>query len=152
MTTCSENRELILRKATEADSSLVLQWRNAPEVRRWSFQKDVIPADTHEAWFHEALRSDCRYILIAESDGVPMGIVRVDRRENEAELHVYLGPEHMGRGLGSRVIEQGCVWARKHLGVSSIVANVIPENGASVRAFEKAGFKAVRLRMEWAGS
>ena len=109
--TCSEESSLTVRMATEADSDLLFEWRNAPEVREWSFHKEAISPDTHAKWFLDALRSDWRHILIAEADGVPVGVVRLDCERTDAELHAYLGPGNTGKGWGGRAMDLACEWA-----------------------------------------
>lgn len=141
---------ITLREATEADSMLLLEWRNSPEVRRWTFSPEPIPAEVHERWLAGVLKDKRRSLLVAEADGEPVGVVRIDlgETEGEAEIHVYIGPEHHGKGLGGRVIDAACSWARDTLGIRKVLARIMPGNAASVRAFEKAGFRHTCIVME----
>lgn len=141
---------LTVRSAVEEDSMLLYGWRNSPDVRKWAFKQEPISLETHRRWFKDALVNGHMHVLIAELDGSPVGVVRMDETEDGAEVHVYLGPEHFGKGLGARVISEACAWARRSLGIGKFFAKIMPENKASVRAFEKAGFKSKYLVMELA--
>lgn len=139
---------LILRSATEADSSLVLAWRNDPEVRRWTFTNAEISPEVHAVWYRSVLDAPDRHLFIAEDGGTPVAVVRLDVSGEKAEVHVYVGPGCGGKGHGSRSIALACQWAREHLQIHRFFARILPENNASVQAFKKAGFEAAHIRME----
>lgn len=54
-------------------------------------------------------------------------------------------PEATGRGHGSAYLRAFSDWFLSRLDVSRLSADPAPDNRASVRAFEKAGFCADRL-------
>lgn len=65
-----------------------------------------------------------------------------DRPAREAEISYWLGTAHWGRGLGSAIVA-GAVWRafRNRLSLLRLTAKVHPENPASARVLEKAGFR-----------
>jgi RimJ/RimL family protein N-acetyltransferase len=147
--TGGRTKKLSLRRATEADSSMMLVWRNSWEVRRWSFNTGIIPAEAHRQWLRDCLADQGRHLLIGEEEGAPVGVLRIDSvGKDEAEIHIYLSPDCIGRGLGTDLLDLGYDWTKERLGVRRVMANVKPENFASVRAFENAGFKKSLLRMQ----
>jgi RimJ/RimL family protein N-acetyltransferase/glycosyltransferase involved in cell wall biosynthesis len=132
--------DLALRPADERDTQRLLDWRNDPETRRWAFQPGEVDLATHEAWFARRRADPDSVIWIAEQRGEPVGQVRLDREGAEAEVSIALAPEARGRGLGRRLIDRAAREAPGALGVERLTARIKPDNVASVRAFEAAGF------------
>ena len=134
--------KLRLRPAGAGDSRLLWEWVNDPQVRAASFSSAAIPWKTHDEWFTEKLESGAASILIAENDeGTPVGQIRFDlRADGEAEIAISIAKSWRGRGLAAVLIRQA------QSGLSGgrcprLHAYVKPENVASVKAFEKGGFK-----------
>jgi ribosomal protein S18 acetylase RimI-like enzyme len=92
------------------------------------------------------------FVLVAERDGEPVGIVRAALRQDH-QTHVQGGvlqwlavdPDARGQGIAKALIEQVTVWFDAH-DVSSEVF-VTAANAAAVRAYDAAGFRAVDTRM-----
>lgn len=81
----------------------VWEWRNAPEIRRYMYNKDVIPFEGHLK-FVESLneRNDIAYWLVSK-DGEPIGVTNltdINQEESSAELGYYMLPEKLNSGLG----------------------------------------------------
>jgi len=62
-----------------------------------------------------------------------------------AEVSVYVAEGARGRGLGTRLLD-ALVQRSEEEGYWTLEAGIFPENDASLRAFEKAGFRRVGLR------
>jgi UDP-2,4-diacetamido-2,4,6-trideoxy-beta-L-altropyranose hydrolase len=133
---------VFLRRATSNDSRLLLEWANDPAVRSASFSSSPIPWETHEAWFAEKLRHEKCLILIAEDeDGSPLGQIRFDARpDGDCEVDVSVDPAKRGHGLATTLIRRGVQTVMTEKRCLRIHAFVKPENHASHRAFESAGF------------
>jgi RimJ/RimL family protein N-acetyltransferase len=143
---------LTLRAAQEADCRLLWSWANDPEVRNASFSADPIPWETHTSWFNGRLadrRSGdamCR-IFIAESDNrVPVGQIRFDfRPDKDWDVGISLSKSVRGFGLATELITSGVQELFKKHGPRRIHAYVKPQNLASVKSFERAGFQRVGI-------
>lgn len=91
--------------------------------------------------------------------GVPAGQVRIlwsgpELQPDEAEVSYWLGPSFRGRGLASNAVKQMVTEASKtRPGLRRVVAYVHPENNASIRVLERAGFRpsAARSSDGWLG-
>lgn len=71
----------------------------------------------------------------------PIGQIRFEvAPDGSAEVNISLVKEQRGRGYGRVAIQRACADLTRTVSVSRIVAHVKPENVASVRAFDKAGF------------
>jgi len=139
--------EIDLRPANPADGEMIFCWRNHPVVRRYSGDAREIDWETHCEWFRQSLQNPNRILLIAEADGNPLGVLRYDLSETRlstqqsAQVSVYLKPEKIGQGYGANLLVAGVQWIRnQHPSVSKLVAEILPENAASIRAFERAGY------------
>lgn len=135
-----------LRRATSDDSRKVWEWRNSEEVRSVSFSESVIPWEVHERWFSERLADKNTYIYIAHiksNDKIfDIGVIRFEvKGDNSGEVSVFLAPEYIGRGYGSRIIREGTERFVSESGVRRVLALIREKNIASARSFEKAGYR-----------
>jgi RimJ/RimL family protein N-acetyltransferase len=135
-----------LRRATLNDSEAVFAWRNHPDTRRFIFQPDPIAWEVHDRWFRESLENSNRYVLIGERDGEPVGVLRYDvdpaSEPVTAVVSVYRVPGTDSPGVGTALLEVGTRWLQTHVPqVQRIEAAILPGNIASVKAFEKAGYR-----------
>ena len=86
-------------------------------------------------------------MLVFENEtGKPVGQVRFERipvadMPDEVIIGVSVDARQRGKGLASQLIERGCALCRTRWGEVTIHAYIKPENQASVRAFERAGFR-----------
>jgi RimJ/RimL family protein N-acetyltransferase len=77
-----------------------------------------------------------RETFVAEVDDVPVGTVRADHREDACELGWTVAPEHRGKGYARRMI----ALAIETLEASDLVAEIKPNNPASIRIARSLGF------------
>jgi len=61
-------------------------------------------------------------------------------RLSEAMVGYSLRPEFRGKGIATRAVNLLCEWAFESVGVVRIIAGTFPENRASQRVLERAGF------------
>lgn len=132
-----------LRRATAADEGVTFSWANDPATRAASFHSAAIERGEHERWLQASLAGERRLLFIAESQGLPVGVLRLDRLSPEcAELGLTVAPERRGQGLARLVLQAGIQEARQ-LGLTSLVALIRPENARSIQSFSRAGFQLV---------
>ena len=132
-----------LRPATEADCRLLWEWANEAGVRASAFSQQPIGWDEHTAWFRAQLADAACMILIGEdAAGRPIGQVRMHRQTSrEAEIDVSVARDFRGAGYGSLLIDTAVREAAAAAGITRVHAFIRPENDASARAFENAGFR-----------
>ncbi len=130
-----------LRAATADDRQVLWEWANDPATRRASFNTAPIPWEDHVAWLDRKLRAPgTRYYVAVATGAVPIGAVRFDTTESGADVSVVLAPEYRGKGLAAPVLDAAVRHLFRVLPVHQVRAFVKPENVASLRAFERAGF------------
>ena len=131
-----------VRRATREDAAMILEWRNDPYVREVSRDDRVIELHAHLAWFERVIASPDHLLLIAEKNGVAVGVVRFDRLADQCyEISLYLNPIVAGRRLGLSMIDAAQQSLSSEVGRDLvIVAETLPENTASQRLFGNAGY------------
>lgn len=138
---------IFLRRVTASDREALFHWRNHPSVRQHSIHSGEIPWDAHCQWFEQTLDHPQRLLLVGEHEQYPVGVLRYDLKDSAALVSVYLVPERMGQGFGALLLMAGSEWLSKHYPViQHIVAEIFPDNTASIKAFEKAGYQKAPLQ------
>jgi phosphinothricin acetyltransferase len=61
------------------------------------------------------------------------------------EVSVYVAPSAHGRGIGARLLD-ALITSTEQAGIWTIQAGIFPENVASLRLHERAGFRVVGVR------
>lgn len=106
---------------------------------------------TTPSWddWNESHISNCR--IVSEKKGVITGwaaLTPVSSRcvyAGVAEVSVYVDPEQSGRGIGLALLEE-LVHLSESEGIWTLQAGIFPENKASLRIHEKAGFRILGIR------
>jgi RimJ/RimL family protein N-acetyltransferase len=132
-----------LRGATDADAAALLAIRNHPNVRPYGWSTRVIHRDEHRRWLKTKLDDPDVRLYVIDINGQPAGLLRLDRRGPDAEVSLALLPKHRGRGAGREAIRAARRLADEELGAKEVVAEIRPENQASLGAFAAAGFTEV---------
>jgi L-amino acid N-acyltransferase YncA len=95
------------RLLVEEDSLELLEWRNNPDVYRFTRSGSPIGLEAHSKWMAsrlEKLETDPIYIL--EKD-VNLGMFRVDTSNEEKlarEISILVSANNLGVGIGSQMI------------------------------------------------
>lgn len=131
---------LTARRAAAGDSSFVWETNNDPFVRSMSLSTGSIPWEEHERWYAERLGDENSIVLVLEAGGERTGVVRLRRRGDAAVVSVALSPRSRGMGFGTDAIRFGSRIARSSWPVARVEAVIRETNGASLKAFGKAGF------------
>lgn len=126
---------MIIRSATNSDALDVLEWRNDPMTRAMSRSSHVVEERSHIEWFAKAVTDPRHTLLIGEVEGSKVGLVRFDHGDI-TEVSIFMNPAHRGRGYGLALLLEALKFDR-----GEIVAEIRPENIASLRIFEQAGFE-----------
>ena len=124
---------ITLRPATLDDGRRVWLWRNDPVARAASRRTEEIGWETHAAWFPAALQRT--RMLIAELDGEPLGMARLDDSADGQTVSLNLAPERRGQGLGRRILQAVCGDA-----AGALLAEIRDDNAPSLRIFQACGF------------
>jgi len=131
---------MILRPAQSRDAADLLAWRNDPLTREMSRSAGAVTPEQHQAWFAAVLEGAEVTLLIGESEGVKVGMVRLDHGP-ETEVSINVNPACRGRGYGEALLTLALARVER-----PVFAEIKPENLASQRLFERVGFRFLEMR------
>ncbi|MEJ8303652.1 GNAT family N-acetyltransferase, partial [Saccharibacillus sacchari] len=131
------------KKVESSDIWLIYEFANDAKTRAMSFETSEISRQQHQKWFEKILISTDEYIFLAalEECSPYIGFVKVNRN---GMIGISVAKEFRGYGLGSNLITSFLRFLREELSnidFRIIIALIKNENDASIRTFEKAGFK-----------
>lgn len=132
--------ELVLRPAGPEDRDLLLAWRNDPETVRNSRTARPVEPSEHATWLAGRLDDPATRLSVAELDGRPVGQVRVDVEDAVGTVSITVAPDRRGLGLGAQMLDALTAEMENDVQVDRLVADVLPVNEASRRAFLRASF------------
>jgi len=140
--------KLEFRRAGQSDSRSIYEWRVHPRARAASRNESEFSFESHKDWFERVLKDKKRVIYMASERGIKIGQIRFDQHgETESEVSVSINPEKYGQGYGSVIIRDGSEkYLAEHSNVNVIIAEINPDNNASIRAFENAGYEYVNRK------
>ncbi|MFX4272303.1 ribosomal protein S18-alanine N-acetyltransferase [Propionibacteriaceae bacterium Y1685] len=133
---------MIIRPAREADLDPVLDWEEASFERgeRWS----------RASWAGELAAED-RDVLIADLDGVPVGVITVQTVFPSSDLHrVVVGPEWRRRGVARALVRAG-VDAVRNRGARKMLLEVRYDNEPAIELYGRYGFEQLTVRKDYYG-
>ena len=132
---------LYLRKAESADLDLYYEWANDPEVRRNSFNTELIPYEDHVNWFNKVIARDDVVLFVLVADDIPAGQIRINISDSVAEISYSISAEFRGRGYGSKIVSLLVEKIKEGMpDIKTVRARVKPDNTASLIVFEREGF------------
>ena len=143
---------MLLRKATPAD---------APLLRSWEDQPHVAAAGIADWPWDEMLGEDpdWRRLLIAETEGRPVGFVQIidparevshywgDCGEGLRAIDIWIGPaDALARGYGTAMMQEALALCFADPEVRAVVIDPRPDNHAARRFYERLGFRFIDHR------
>lgn len=137
--------DILIRRAEEKDMILYFHWANDEAVRRHSIQKKPITLDEHRVWFLKKVADPQVFLYLFEKDGIPVGQTRIEVNGEIGILSYSLDRSFRGKGLGAIVVRLGleAISREKPAGLHVIKGWVQATNHASIRIFEKLGFRLI---------
>ena len=122
-----------LRPITDADTDLIVKWRNTPSVVQNFIFRQTFTPEMHRSWLATKVATGqvVQYIILDNADGKPVGSVYyrdIDNHNRSAE------------GLGTETARLFTDFGFAGLHLHRISLRVLAENTAARRSYEKAGF------------
>ena len=132
---------MILRKVNNNDVDLLFSWINDPIVRDLSFTKNPIELNDHKIWFKKKYKDPNILMWILENHCIPLGLVRLEKNGCEVNLNYLIAPDSRGQGLAPKMLIKSINQVKQYWNNIHILAYTLPENIASIKSLERAGFK-----------
>jgi RimJ/RimL family protein N-acetyltransferase len=139
--------DLLLRLGKPEDVSAIREVYSEPDIRRWMGWDGELPDEAEaranieraDASWREGTWAVFRIVDVA-TDQVVGGVNLRMAGYETAEVSYFLRASARGRGLATRGVRLVARWAFDELGIERIELRAHPENEASVRVAERAGF------------
>jgi len=132
-----------LRAIQTQELTLILSWRNAPNVRANMYTRHEITLEEHLAWWEKIRPREDQVYRIYEHQGRPLGVVAfngIDRIHRNSSWAFYSSPE-APRGTGGRMEFLALDYAFDVIGLHKLNCDVLAFNQPVIRLHEKFGFK-----------
>ena len=146
-----QGTNIYLRPITEADTSMVLAWRNSDSVVSNYYYRTPISEEEHLNWIRNKVDKGevYQYIVHASENDAPVGCVylqHIDEKTLTGETGVFFSEDApAGKGLATEAVKLiGEKAGFEMLGLLHLIAKVMEKNTASRRVHEKAGYRLVR--------
>ena len=149
---------ITFRPMSRDDLPLVHEWHQRPHVQEWWVERKTFEeTEAHYGPTIDGVEPTDHYIALL--DGEPFGLIQtylvsdypdyaalIEEGEGTAGVDLYIAdPANTERGLGTEMLRrfvEEIVFARPE--TVAVTADPDVRNRASIRAFEKAGFRRVR--------
>ncbi len=131
-----------VRRATQADEALLLDWANDPMVRTHAFRSAEIQPRDHAAWLRARLAepAQCRMYIVESANGIPLGQVRFDHCDAGWEISYSLDSVFRQTGLARSLLQAALATLHQAVGETHAIGRVKHANVASSRVFLGLGF------------
>lgn len=141
-----EGNRLYYRSIAEADTDLVLRWRNSDYVRKHFIYRNLITREDHFRWLHNQVEMGnvIQFLMYEKKSNQPIGSVYlrdVDYIKRTAEYGIFIGEgEYRGCGYGTEAAKDMIAYAFDQLRLESLILRVLADNKQAIRSYENAGF------------
>ena len=142
----AETERIYIRKITEDDTDLIVDWRNREDVRQHFFFREKFTRQMHEKWLKEKIATGKveQFIVCLKDNDRPVGssyLRDIDRENMTAEYGIFIGEaDARGIGLGTEILRATMDYALNGLKLTKVRARAISDNLASIHIFVSNGF------------
>ena len=137
-----EDDAIALRPLAEEDVPALVEAVQDPEIPRWT----DVPSPYTEADARAFLRTAKDVSAIVDAGaGEFLGTIGWRWVDGNVQFGYWVKREARGRGVATRALRLVSRWAFEELGAARVQLLAEPENGASQRVAEKAGFRREAL-------
>jgi RimJ/RimL family protein N-acetyltransferase len=141
--------ELLLRTPTEDDVSAITAACQDPDIPRWTRVPSPYTEQNARDWL--VSEGEDRFLIVARETGELLGSVALRPDDDGvAEIGYWVKREARGRSVASRAVRLLSEWGLRERGLARISLITEPENVASQRVAEKAGYRREGLLRSWA--
>jgi RimJ/RimL family protein N-acetyltransferase len=142
-------KEINVRKAKDSDLELLRKFEQGVISAERPFDPTLKKGEVSYYDLNEMLTASHIHLVVAEFENeiIGCGYARIENAEPylEHRQHAYLGfmytaPEHRGKGVNKKVIDELKQWSLKK-NITEMRLDLYYNNLPAINAYEKAGFK-----------
>ena len=138
----------VLRAVEESDNAMLLSLINDPDTEMMLGGSSWPVSEAEQLkWFEhqERSRDVLRCIVALKEDGKAIGTIilsDIDQKNATGHIHIKMSKDGgRGKGYGTDAVNTMVRYAFEELRLNCIYANILSYNEASIRLFERCGFK-----------
>ena len=133
--------EFSIRKATNDDVEMYLNWANQSDVRLNAINSDPIIPENHRNWFASRVQSETTKLFVGLWKGIPVGQIRFELYNQAWEIDYSVDANHRNMGIGELLIRKGMQELLLEIGENLLVTGLVKQNNlASIEVFKKLYF------------
>jgi RimJ/RimL family protein N-acetyltransferase len=140
-----EEGDLALRPFVDADVPAIVAACQDPEIPRWTSVPSPYTEEDARSFLAGAPNVHSFAVVDAESDELLGSVGYQLLSDSRATFGYWVAREARGRGVASRALRVLSRWALREHGLVRVQLFVEPENVASIRVAENAGFRREAL-------
>lgn len=140
--------KILLRAVEEPDNAMLLSLINDPDTEMMLGGSSWPVSEVEQLkWFEhqERSRDVLRCIVALKEDGKAVGTIilsDIDQKNATGHIHIKMSKDGgRGKGYGTDAISTMVQYAFEELRLNCIYANILTYNEASIKLFERCGFK-----------
>lgn len=134
-----------LRALDEDDVPLVAQWINDERISGVDEARFPVSVAEEEEWYERVRNDDSKRKLVVENhDEQPVGMVSIfdiDHKNMNAEIGVYIAPEHQRRGFAAEALKLLMRFAFEEMNIHKLYCSILGFNEPSLKLFRSLGFR-----------
>jgi L-amino acid N-acyltransferase YncA len=144
-----DGTKVVLKAMTHTDRDALHQFfSRVPEQDRKFLKHDVSKKEVIDSWLKD-INYGRVFPMLAEVDGKVVGDATLHRRssgwlKHVAEVRLVVDPAYRHKGLGSHLLEE-IIMLAADAGVEKLVAEIVAEERAAIRAFQRFNFEQVAV-------
>lgn len=135
---------MILRRITEDDLPIRVEWMNNPKVFSSMNFEPPISLENTVNWYCRHKSSTTRIDVVLEDEGNIVafgGLTNIDYRIRKAEFYVFVNPYLQGKGFGTKATFLICRLAFDILQLHKVYLYTNGTNIGAQKTYSKVGFK-----------
>jgi UDP-4-amino-4,6-dideoxy-N-acetyl-beta-L-altrosamine N-acetyltransferase len=139
--------ELIrLRAVEKEDLKRFRDWRNDPDVKKFTREYRVLSMQNQMQWLDFLARNKNTIMFAVETKKGKLigctGLTYIDWKNRGAEVSIYIGDKkYKGKGYGTDTLKTLMKYGFEGLNLHMLFGEIFEYNKANIRLFEKCGFK-----------
>ena len=140
--------KVILRAVEETDNAMLLSLINDPDTEMMLGGSSWPVSEVEQLkWFEhqERSRDVLRCIVALQEDGKAIGTIilsDIDQKNATGHIHIKMSKDGgRGKGYGTDAVNTMVQYAFEELRLNCIYANILSYNEASIKLFERCGFR-----------
>jgi UDP-4-amino-4,6-dideoxy-N-acetyl-beta-L-altrosamine N-acetyltransferase len=132
----------MLKSLEEDDLALVLEWRNAPEVRHNMYSTHEISAEEHRDWYASMVNDPSRLYFLYMDESEKCGVVYFTNLSVEKRIAFwgFYAGQTAAKGTGLKTEYDALEYAFEVLKLHKLNCEVISFNKSVINGHKKAGF------------